>query len=349
MKIDILIGDNTYGTVVHFSQSLKNALTRLGVETRTFWVGEGHFFHAFYEIMDNPPDLTCSFSDISLEGKPLSDLWQISHLSLLLDPPIYSLHQFQSKSGFVSCVDEFDCAFVRALGFSNVFFLPHGGESAYLTVVGQARPYDVVFFGTCIDYEAVAAAWPPAEKELLFAASDRVLSNQEISIVQALVQLGVKEGDLPRLHTEVDRYICGKERIELIRSIKNHKVHIWGSGPWEKFCPNHIVNPALPFDQVLEVMKKSKVTLNSSPRFKSGAHERIFYASLCGSSVYTAENPYLKTHLPLLHTYRYGNLHSPSFANWQAHAEANQAQVLASHTWDARAATLLEKINVIFC
>jgi spore maturation protein CgeB len=342
MNIDILIGDNRYATAAYFSQALGEALERQGAKTRLFWVGEGQFFHAFYEIMADPPDFTCSFSDISLEKQPLGDLWHIPHFSLLVDPPIYFLHQLRSKYGWVSCVDEKDCAFVRALNFSRVFFLPHAADAKLKTPVRQQRHLEATFFGTCIDYEAVARAWPEEEKELLMSASEKVLSRAGLSIVQALVELGVRELDLPRYHHEVDLYTRGKDRVELSRSLKGHRVHIWGEGPWEKYLPHHPIYPPLSFDQTLEMMKKSKVVLNSSPRFKSGAHERIFYALMCGASVYTGENDYLKTHLPEVLTYRFGEWETPCFKNWQESAEEGQKRVLAAHTWDARAATLLD-------
>lgn len=345
MNIDILVGDNTYGTVAHFSKGLGDALERQGIKTRLFWIGDGHFFHAFYEIMADPPDFTCSFSDISLEKQPLADLWQIPHLFLMVDPPIYFLHQLTSKYGWVACVDEGDCAFVRSLNFPRVFFLPHAADANLKTPVEKSREFEAVFFGTCIDYEAVADKWPKGEKDLLFAASEKVLSREGLSIAQALIQLGVRAIDLPRYHDEVDRYTRGKDRVELIRSLKDQKVHIWGEGPWKRYFPHHDLHPPLDFDQTFDIMKESKVVLNSSPRFKSGAHERIFYALICGASVYTGANTYLTTYLPEVLTYRYGEWETPCFKNWQERAEAGQQKVLASHTWDTFAKTLLEAIG----
>jgi spore maturation protein CgeB len=344
-KIDILIGDNAYGSVIHFSKSLSQAFERCGVATRLFWIGDHHFFHAYYAIMADPPDLTCSFSDISLDRKPLGDLWQIPHLSFLVDPPIYFLHQFTGKYGWVSCVDTEDCAFVRALNFPRVFFLPHAAEAQLQTPVKKNRPLDTVFFGTCLDYQAIAKGWPKEERDLLLAASEKVLSAGGQSILQALLELGVQQIDLPRYHAEVDRYTRGKDRIELIRSLQGHSLHIWGEGPWEKYFPQHQLHPPLPFEQTLKIMQESKMVLNSSPRFKAGAHERIFYALMCGACVYTGENVFLTTHLPEVFTYCFGKWERPSFTHWQERAESAQQRVLANHTWDVRAATLLNFEN----
>jgi spore maturation protein CgeB len=344
-KIDILVGDNPYGTTVHFSKSLAQSLNKQGIQTRLFWVGDGHFFEAFYSIVEDPPELTCSFSDISLEGKPLGDMWGIPHLSLLVDPPIYFLHQMTTKCGWLSCVDEEDCAFVRSLNFPHVFFLPHAADAQERTPVSNERLLDTVFFGTCIDYEAIASSWPKHEKELLLAASDRVLSKEGPSVARSLIELSVGPCDLPRLHAEVDRYSRGKERIQLIRSLE--KVAVWGDGPWQKYIGTaHDVHPAVSFEQALELMKKSKIVLNSSPRFKKGAHERIFYALMCGASVYTAENSYIKAHLPELFTCHLGEWEAPDFKHWKEHAEQGQSNVLHNHTWDARAITLVNYLKL---
>lgn len=236
MKIDLLAAGNQYGTGIHFVKGFAGALERLGVLTRLFWVDDGHFFHAFQAILNDPPDLTCSFADISLNKMPLGALWQIPHLSWLVDPPIYFLHQLQGTKSYVACVDAEDLAFVSQLGFPRGLFLPHGGDSSHLTPIQGERPYRKVFFGSCVDYEAIAESWPCAVKPLLLEASAKVLSPAGISIVGALQELGVTSENLPYFHGEVDRFTRGKDRVELIRS-SGETVHIWGDLTLGKIPP----------------------------------------------------------------------------------------------------------------
>lgn len=326
MRIDFLVGENTYGSTIHFAKAFSEALQRAGAETRLHWIGDGHFFHAFQEISSDPPDLTCSFSDIHLAGAPIGDLWRIPHLSLLIDPAIYFLHQLQGKYSWVSCVDQGDVDFVRKLNFERIFYLPHGGDRKLLTSPENERPYEVVFFGSCVeqttkDGTVLEAAW-------------RVLSAGTTSILQALLELGVSEELLPRYHAEVDLYARFQDRVRLLASLKSHEVHIWGNGPWKKHVPNAFVHPPVTFDQTLEIMKKAKVVANSSPRFKRGLHERIVYAPLCGAAVLSAHEGGYR--------YTYGEWEDQAFYNWKEVASDLQARVLAEHTWDHRAQTLLE-------
>jgi DUF based on E. rectale Gene description (DUF3880) len=341
MKIDVFAAENTYGTGVHFAKGIASALQSQGVTTRLFWVDEGQFFHAMHAIFDDPPDLTLSFADISLNRQPIGDLWKISHFTWMVDPPIYFLHQLQGDYSYVGCVDQQDIHFIEKLGFERAYFLPHAADKNHLTPVRKNRPLRAVFFGTCVDYEMIAEQWPPTIRGQLLEACERVLSPGHISIAQALAEQGISSQDFPFYHGEVDRYTRGKDRVMLIRSFK-YPIHIWGEGPWQKYAPQHHVNPPISFDQALTIMKDAQIVINSAPRFKGGAHERIFYALLSGAAVYTGENSYLKTHLPDLFTYQFGEWDLPSFDNWQAIASAGQEKVLASHTWDSRAHDLLK-------
>lgn len=328
MKIDFLIADNPYGSTVHFAKGLAQALERRGVQIRLHWIAEGQYFHAFDVITQDPPDLTCSFSDVHINRQPIGDLWQIPHLSLLVDPAIYFLHQLRGDFSWVSCVDLGDVEFIRSLNFERVFYLPHAGDRALLTTPSKERPYEVVFFGSCS--EAIA------DDEIVEAASRRVLSPEDVSILQALVELRVPDEKLPEYHMRVDLYTRFKDRVELLCALKNHQVHIWGSGPWKKYVPHSVVHQAVTFDKALGIMQKAKVVVNSSPRFKQGLHERIISGALCGAAVLSANGGG--------YTYRYGEWEDCQFDDWEEVAAQKQAEVVAEHTWDARAETLLNNV-----
>lgn len=329
MKIDFLVADNLYASTLHFAKAFAAALERKGVQTRLHWIGEGHFFHALEVLYQDPPDLTCSFSDIHFFGTPIGDLWQIPHLSLLIDPAIYSLHQLKGDYSWVSCVDEGDVEWIRSLDFDKVFYLPHGGDRALLTHPSQDRPYDVVFFGSCWEYET--------DDQIELEAASKVLSPRNLSIVEALLEIGVKEEDLARHHFAVDLYTRFHDRVNLLRSLKNHQIHIWGKGPWKKYVPDACVHPPISFEETLGIMKEAKVVVNSSPRFKRGLHERIVYGSLCGAAVLSGQGGG--------YTYHYGEWEEIPFDDWKKVAFMQQEKVLHAHTWDHRAQSLLDSIQ----
>lgn len=329
MKLDFLIGDNPYGSTVHFAKGFAKALERAGVQTRLHWVADGHFFHALEAINRDRPDFTCSFSDIHLSGKPIGDFWQIPHLSILIDPAIYFLHQLKGEYAWVSCVDAGDAEWVRSLSFERVFYLPHGADREILAPVDKERPYDVVFFGSCTEHVS--------EDEKVLHAASQVLSPENLSILEAIGGLDLPDELLARYHYEVDLYTRFHDRVNLLNALKNHQVHIWGSGPWKKYVPQATVHAPIPFGETLEIMKQAKVVANSSPRFKRGLHERILYGALCGAAILSAHEGGF--------TYQYGVWEDQTFSDWKDVAAQNQERVLAEHTWDERAQSLLQYLS----
>lgn len=308
MKIDILVADCPYGTTPHFSKALAAGLEKEGAHARLHWIDD--FFRS---ALNNPPDFTCSFSDIHMNGQPLAALWNIPHLSMLVDPAIYFQHHIHPNS-YISCVDPNDVPF---LNHKNAFYLPHGGDPAHLTPPDTHRPYDVVFFGTCLDL-------PPPHP-----LGDAILTKQGPTLLETTTD--------PELHHTLDLYIRAKDRIDLLNSLKDHNLHIWGSGPWEKYVPHATIHPPIPFTETVEIMKQAKVVVNSSPRLKNGWHERLFYGALCGAAPLSAH--------PLGYSYTYGLYEPQDFTNWQEVAACAQAEVLAHHTWAHRAKTLLHHLQ----
>jgi len=354
MKIDFLVADNQYDSTLTFAKGFVKALERQGVEARIIWAGEYQFSKALYEISANSPDLTCSFSDITgWDGQNLGELLQIPHLSILVDPVVYFLHQLKGEYSWVSCVDEEEAQLLKEeFAFERSFFLPHGVDRALLDLPEKERLYDVVFFGTCVDLDVVEESWkelyPVRTQKLLKEVSERVLSPEGISTLKALIEAGVKEDEMVVMHSEVDLYTREKNRIELLRAVKGRSVDVWGDGPWEKYGLNAKIHPAIHFDQTVEIMRQSRVVLNSSPRFMHGSHERIFHALACGCQVVTGDNSFVRKHFKSsdgVWTYRYGEWEDfPDLPEQKVRREA-----VLPHTWDARATTLLENTRSLCC
>jgi spore maturation protein CgeB len=104
-------------------------------------------------------------------------------------------------------------------------------------------------------------------------------------------------------------------------------------------------------------MKNAQIVLNSSPMFKTGAHERIFYGLGLGATVLTNETPWNQEHFSKeeLLTYPSGDpkLVYDKIADLLNHpnqlkemAFKGQKKVLERHTWDIRAKQLLKLIEI---
>lgn len=294
-RLALLVGGNPYGTTLHFAKGLETAAKNLGHQATLHWVDEGQFFQAVNAWKEAPPDYTLSFSDMQLgEGVSLADQLPFPHITMLLDPAIYFLHHLNAPRGHVTCVDRHDVTLFSKMGIKPPLFLPHAADGTYQPDLNQKRLYDYVFFGSCIDFRELAKTWPARfggeRAVLLNEVSMRVLFTQS-SILSALVEAGARQEELPSLHREVDLYIRGRERVELLKAFP--EALIWGEGPWERFFPKERCRGALPFEDSLKIMQQAKIVLNAKGRFKESSHERLLYALLSGALPLTHSNPYL--------------------------------------------------------
>lgn len=333
MKIDFLIAENPYETTPYFAKGLISALKREGADVKSHQISPQTFVEVSKKIQTRNPNLTLSFSSLTDgQGQSIGNCLRIPHFTYMLDPAIYYLHHLQGDCSYVSCVDQNDVEFVKKGGFSRIQFLPHAVDAHGIDYYPKQPSYEAVFFGTCIDYEALKL--PPK----LVEVANRVLTSN-VSILQALTDVKIPDEFLFATFHAVDSYIRAKERVELVRAMPN--VSIWGDGPWKKYAPHASIHEPVSFDEVISIMRQAKVVLNSSSRFKRGYHERIFYALLVGTPVITAENPLLKDFEGVL-THKPGKWESvAALMGKKVDVEAGRARVLAEHTWDHRAKKLL--------
>jgi spore maturation protein CgeB len=361
MRIDFLIVDNDYGTSSHFSEQLALALQRKGVETRLFYISGGNFYKAFYQIQSDPPDLTCSFSDITIgKNAPLGEAWGICHLSFFIDHAAYFLHQLSPTYSMVGAIDQEDVVFLEQLGFSRAFFFPHGVERE-LSFGPDLPSYEVSYLGTCIDIEEIEKSWKMKFSQKIRALLDEcayLVLHEGISPLRALLERGVEE-NLPLLHQELENYVRGKDRLGLLAAIKDQPLHIWGKGKWKKYLPEAKVHRSIPFSSAIDIMRKSKILLNSVPTLQHSSHERLFSAPLVGCLPLTSDTTYARKEFVegrSMATYRHGSWDAVRekvhfyLNNEEKRKEVVKsagALILEKHTWDSRADILLDRIPIL--
>lgn len=379
-RICFLVNYNLYESKRHFTQKLADALTRKGVETKIIDLQEGPLnLDIVTEIQYFTPDLTCSFNSFvpDSNGRFLWDLLQIPHLAILVDPAIYSLNLTKSPYSIISCVDRFDCKDIAAYQFDRVFFLPHAIEKEPPPPTDD-RPYDVVYLGSCYDYESLRTYWreqlPITINAVLDNAIDIVFSDSYISLAQALTMAWGDAGlshegvDFVKLFYYLDQYTRGKDRVELIRQIRDRPVHIFGElmpeDPLFHFGWSHYLgeqsnvtfHPSVPFNEALQILKKTRVCLNSMPFFKNGTHERIFAAFAGGAVPLTSDSLYLDQEFCVgedllvykpserdLVNEQINHLLSDE-SRRQEMAAKGRAIVMERHTWDQRADQLIAEL-----
>lgn len=383
-KISILVNYNLYESKRYFAKKFAEALERKGLTVHLIDSGD-ESFQKQIPIIVNPAltDLTCSFNTILpiKDDQYLCDFSHIPHWSILVDPSIYYRRLLKSPFSIVSCVDHFDCEFVRSLQFQNVFFWPHAVEQELSPEENQERPYDVVFLGSCYDHENLRHHWRKIlSKKVSQAVDDAielVLQDEKTPLISAVRmallyhQIDSHEVDFDQLVFYVDNYMRGKDRVELIQAIKEVKVTVFGGTCWRDeppvsgwaqqlaSSPNVQIHPAIPFAESLEILKKSKICLNSMPFFKNGTHERIFTGLACGSLPITTDNLWIRDNfkegqeIVLYRPFHWDEVNDKVHhllnheVERQNIVQRGREKVMAEHTWDKRVEQFLQSIKPI--
>lgn len=380
-KICLITNYNLYESKRCFTEGLSAALNRLNVETKIIDVRENALGAAeISSIVRFGPQITCSFNSLLAmsDNRFVWDFLEIPHLSILVDPALYSINLTNSPYSILSSVDRFDCENLRSNGFQNVFFWPHAVESNVALDEKEDRPIDVVFLGSCYDYETLRATWKETlSKEqclVLEDAVDIVLSEVGTSLAAALVKAWnasklVPQGvDFMTLFYFLDYYTRGKDRVDLINSIRDAHVHVFGelardiAGSlmgWPQYLSGHphaTIHPPVNFSGIFDILKKSKICLNSMPFFKNGSHERVFTSLMCGALPLTTDNLYFQeifgpqkdvlfyrsNHLDQVNEMVNACLRDEKKRRQTAHR--GREIVMKEHTWDRRAEQLLAEL-----
>lgn len=377
-KICLITNYNLYESKRYFCQKIAEALNRRGVEVYILDT-QGRNIELFFDYFSSlQADVICSFnSTVPYHvGYFFFDKLRLPYLSFIIDPIFYYQNLLLSPYSILSCVDRFDYEFVHSKGFSNLFFLPHAVERELHAFSKQRRSYDVVLVGSCYDHETLRDAWERKFESKICRALEEAIeigfSDHKTPFWAAAKQalkdnnLELSEIDFNDFTYFVDYYMRGKDRLELIKSVKDAKVHVFGDpcgSPdfhlkgWEKYLAsqsNVVLHKGVSFTESLEIFKRSKICLNSVPSFKNGSHERIFISLACGCLPLTTESIYIRENFidgEELVLYQFDkrqevNEKINEFLNRDLERERvvskGRHNVMLHHTWDNRVETLLE-------
>lgn len=367
-----------YDVLHHFTIKLYEALIRTGVDCRLL-KGEKYNPRPFLnQLFDNPPDCTLSFNGLlpDEEDRFFCDLIKMPHVCCLFDSPTLFFPLIKSPYNIITCVDQNATDFFRSLGHKNTLFMPHAVEKNLAYNPDEKRPYDVMLLGSSLDYQAIGESWkkkyPKVLSGALFKAAEKALA-EEVFYVNAVVeavneatqsQMKIENLDMISLLDEFEMYVRGKDRVHLLKSLRDVHIAIVGQSKeqWERDLgkgSNFSFLGQVPFDQALQLMGQTKILLNSCAWILAGGHERIYTGMAAGAVVVTQENSYLKETFQdeeNILFYRPQTLSSLSqkitslLSNEPkrtAMMHKGRETVLHHDTWDHRASTLVKQLGPI--
>lgn len=384
-RIDLFMTPRSrYGVLPDFTNSLADGLIRSGVNARVL---EAHYDDPklFLDtIFADPPDCTLSFNGLlpDDEGRFFCDMIRIPHVACLVDGPQHFIPLTRSPLSIITAVDRAACDFFQRVQFQNVLFMPHAVDKERIlaaTSLKKERPYDVLFLSSFIDYEDVQKTWrkdyPKSVVQALEEAAEATLSDRSTYYIQAFVEafdrivrndpsINPSGLDFVTLLDLLEDYIRGRDRVQLVQSIQDVPIHIFGvdSHRWQRYMPKEvkiIPHESVTFDETFPLMRQSKVVLSSCPTILYGAHERVFAGLASGAVAFANENEYMLQTFKSrenIFLYRPDDLSQVNsgihelLANPELRLEIAQngrELVYEAHTWDHRAAVLINELTPI--
>ncbi len=375
-KIDLIDPyTSQYNVMHHFTKKLYEAWLRKGYEARYFIDAD----QALEEAIKDPPDLMIGFNGIPhKEQKYYCNIIKRPYLTILVDPFFHFFDLLTNPYVVVGCDDFSGYSTLKNLGFQNTLFIPHAVESDLISDPDRKRIYDVTMLATFIDYESLRRKWKSKYPDMICNLMDQIIEmtfvdpflsfvdialNKIQKIYEESVELKSMNIDTFAILKDIELYIKGKERVEMLKAIQKAEVHVFGSSldslNWKTYFekqPNIIVHEAVSYEQNLEILKQSKIVLSSNIKNKFGAHERIFASLASGALILTNENAYLKKYfshdidIAFFQSTRLNEI-DPMIQSYlsdegrrQEIVENGREIVMNFHTWDARIRTLEKEL-----
>lgn len=361
-----------------FTEYLTSALRNEGVHCLVITEEDYKHFHKLgFRIKEEAPDCTLCFNGIlPTNNQFLSDEVKIPHIACLIDPAHQFLSLTKSPYTIIAADDEFDVQFYKQSGFDNVFFFPHATRKVEVRPPNSPRSLDLVMLSSFIDFEMIRNTWKtlyskPIQR-CLDLSQEIILSDQKTPYPQALLQamndpeiqktLNPKKANFIQLLFDLESYTKGKHRYDLVLSIKDAQVHIFGDSRytrgWKDVIPpnlkNMIIHEPVPFENIGDVLKDSKILLHSCRSITHGGHERIFTAMSYGTIVMAGKNEFLEKNFEdgknILFYDNFFEVNAkveallPNTQKREEMAKNAFEKVQKEHTWEERAKTLLKEV-----
>lgn len=378
MHILILKGQSQYEGTRTFADLAAGAMRRAGHEaTVVDLVGVADLRAAVTGLADTiAPDLVFTINILgefrSADGRTMTEVSGAPHVVWYTDY-VFSLAdrlRMTPAGTAVLMVDPTQVDGVRRLFGStrhpNLGFFPHPAatEQSHDGASAEAyaaRPIPVLWSGTCQRPVLPWASAPPATRKLLDEALEQALASEWMPPQEILDEVLARHGfDLAhpanidvRLNCcHLDATVRTTRRFAFIKALAKTglPVVICGEG-WKehlyRFKNVQYLGPQ-PMPKVVELMRQSRIVLNTNGNFGGGSHERPFTALLSGALPFTDTSRYYEQIFEDgrdIAMFRWMDLPA-GFARLRhlldhpeeafAMAQRGKAKAAADHTWDAR-------------
>lgn len=373
-RIDFFLPHKSqYEVLHHFTQEFYKTFVSLGFTCRLLEPTEINTI-----CLEDPPDVTFCFNGAPMasQGVLLADAIGKPHISWLVDLPYHYWFLINSPNIFIAYDDEVSGFLLKKHNHKKNFFLPQAASVEVSIEKSAPRDIPVLCLASYFDYEEERVRWwdlPPLFVNILEEAATRAFNETDTSFVTIFFEIWQryeKEGGEPLLPLKsqfdllkrLERYLKGKARAMALRSMPEGVVVAYDER-WISYLARHRpdikVMPSIPYVEALQLMARSKIVLSNSIRSPLGGSERVIEAMAHKAVALTNDNPFMRNHFTdgeniLLYSLsekekiaeRVNTILQDD--NLFHHlAENGYEAVKAAHTWEQRALTLLQQVEVL--
>jgi glycosyltransferase involved in cell wall biosynthesis len=363
MKIDLICSNNSlYSVLNHFTRKFYEAFIRKGYQARLI----EDIDLSWGDLIKNPADLIIGFNGIpSKDNNFICNIVLKPYLNIIVDPFYRFFGAVLNPYSITGCDDLFCTLILKQYGYEKTIFIPHAVEKDFINE--EEKHFDVSFLATYIDYKTRKENWKKAYSTRIWKAMEEFSEWIFLQPSKSFVEEGFKTFldlhqkfpeepfDVFAVLSDLELYVKGKERTEILKNIKSIDVHLFGDSvdtkTWkDEFSDqsNIIIHPSVDYQQSLDIVKQSRLILNASLKNQGGGHERIFSAFAAGSLPLTHRNPFLDQYFTADLDILY--YETPNFESIESTLEAyikdedkrlfvvtnGKSIVMKEHTWDNR-------------
>lgn len=377
MRIGFFEMNGQFQILQRFRTGLQHALKDLSVDNDIISIkGVESFPELLERLKKKKYDATFGFNSMLTYDKAPN--YTIPHVMCIVDPVCYHQNIFHATTPLiVFSVGEDSVQLLHKQGVKHAYLFPHAIEASYLTEKNRShkRTIDVLFPALFADPEEQRAPWKEHLTRKSYEILDEFLNRcmtTRTSILFAAMDL---LQDHPELQEEIAKFnisLCdvllslhdilrAEERVRLLESLKGQNMLIVGNarpGIKARF-PSYTFKDPVNFTRLLQLMRQSRLVINSCYTFNHALHERLLYALGSGASCLTFTNEYVTAQFPnslavpciSTPTASPESLISGALSSEEARMNAVAATIptiLANHTWNSRAQfliTCLEKFR----
>lgn len=386
MRILYVIGKSQYDSTAIFMEQMAEHMEACGWKV-TVLDGrkEDGYAEQRKKVLQDDYDVVLTINGMLLEedsdlGNRLLQNENVLYCTYLMDHPVIHYERLKNPypKMFVLSPDRNHVAFMDQY-MKNIYaeaFLPHGGCQSVKCIPYEQRKYDITFMGSYSAPEDVLKHFhdfPLQMADLMRDTAGRMIDDTTMTMEEALGQclnscgIEVNEDEFAQILSEfreVDRYVRSYFRDRVIRTLVENGivVDVFGDG-WDRFITQRgeclRVHPSVSYQESLDFVGDSRISLNVMPWFKDGAHDRIFSAMMCGAVCLTDSSRYLTEQFREQEHICFYSLKGLKYLPAKVRkilqntdqsagiAKNGQRLALQKHTWAARADEVMEYLQQV--